>query len=97
MAVFCYKITGVLRAVTPLHIGSGARTGVIKHCHPYIPGAVIRGAVGVSLMRAACRLDLPLVQHESCEYFDECLYVQLFGEEFGKSSRSSLDMPIRCT
>ncbi|MEM1673522.1 MAG: RAMP superfamily CRISPR-associated protein [Candidatus Bathyarchaeia archaeon] len=87
MVVFCYRIKGVLRAVTPLHIGSGARTGVIKHCYPFIPGAVLRGAVGVSLMRSVCKLDKPLVQHESCQYFDNCLYAQLFGEEFGKSSK----------
>ncbi|MEM2092134.1 MAG: RAMP superfamily CRISPR-associated protein [Candidatus Bathyarchaeia archaeon] len=87
MVVFCYRIKGVLRAVTPLHIGSGARTGVIKHCYPFIPGAVLRGAVGVSLMRSVCKLDRPLVQHESCQYFDNCLYAQLFGEEFGKSSK----------
>jgi CRISPR/Cas system CSM-associated protein Csm3 (group 7 of RAMP superfamily) len=87
MAVFCYRITGVLRALTPLHIGSGARTGVIKHCYPYIPGAAIRGAVGVALMRSVCKLDAPLVQHEKCEYFNDCIYAQMFGEEFGKSSR----------
>ncbi|MEM2450330.1 MAG: RAMP superfamily CRISPR-associated protein [Nitrososphaerota archaeon] len=87
MVVFCYKIKGILRAVTPLHIGSGARTGVIKHCYPFIPGAVLRGAVGLSLMRSVCKIDRPLVQHESCQYFNECLYAQLFGEEVGKSSK----------
>ena len=87
MAVFCYRISGVLRAVTPLHIGSGVRTGVIKRCRSYIPGAVLRGAVGTVLIKAVCRLDEPLVEHEKCEYFNECVYAQLFGEEFGKSSR----------
>ena len=87
MAVFCYRISGVLRAVTPLHIGSGVRTGVIKRCRSYIPGAVLRGAVGTALIKAICRLDEPLVEHEKCEYFNECVYAQLFGEEFGKSSR----------
>lgn len=87
MTVFCYRITGVLRALTPLHIGSGVRTGVIKRCYPYIPGSVLRGAVGVALMRAVCKLDKPLTRHEKCKYFDECIYAQLFGEEFGKSSK----------
>jgi len=87
MAVFCYRISGVLRAVTPLHIGSGVRTGAIKRCRSYIPGAVLRGAVGTALIKAVCRLDEPLVEHEKCEYFNECIYAQLFGEEFGKSSR----------
>ena len=100
MAIFCYRISGVLRALTPLHIGSGARTGVIKRCRPYIPGSVLRGAVGVSLMRAVCKLDRPLVQHENCTYFDECVYAQLFGEEIGKSShiffRYAYPLHLRC-
>jgi CRISPR/Cas system CSM-associated protein Csm3 (group 7 of RAMP superfamily) len=88
MAVFCYKISGVLRALTPLHIGSGARTGVIKHCYPHIPGSVLRGAVGVALMKSVCKLDAPLVEHEKCKYLDDCLYAQIFGEEYGKSSKA---------
>jgi CRISPR/Cas system CSM-associated protein Csm3 (group 7 of RAMP superfamily) len=87
MGVFCYRLKGVLRTVTPLHVGSGFRTGVIKHCRTFIPGSVLRGAVGTALIRVVCRLDKPLVEHEKCEYFDECVYAQLFGEEFGKSSK----------
>lgn len=86
MAVFAYRLSGVLRAVTALHVGSGARTGVIKHCRSYIPGSVLRGAVGTAIIKSVCRLEKPLVNHESCEFFDECLYAQLFGEEFGKKS-----------
>lgn len=87
MGVFCYRLSGVLRAVTPLHIGSGVKTGVIKRCRSYIPGAVLRGAVGTALIKAVCRLEKPLVDHEDCEYFDECVYAQLFGEEPKKSSK----------
>jgi CRISPR/Cas system CSM-associated protein Csm3 (group 7 of RAMP superfamily) len=87
MAVFCYRLSGVVKAVTPLHIGFGARIGVIKRCRPYIPGSVLRGAVGVALIKAVCRLDEPLVEHEKCEFFSECVYTRLFGEEFGKTSR----------
>jgi len=87
MAVFCYRLSGVLRAVTPLHIGSGVTTGVIKRCRSFIPGAVLRGAVGTALIKSVCRLDKPVVEHEQCEYFGECVYAQLFGEEFGKSSK----------
>ncbi|MGB9960010.1 MAG: RAMP superfamily CRISPR-associated protein [Candidatus Bathyarchaeales archaeon] len=86
MAVFAYRLSGVLRAATALHVGSGARTGVIKHCLPFIPGAVLRGAVGTAIIKGVCKLDKPLVNHESCEFFSECLYAQLFGEEFGKKS-----------
>ena len=49
MAVFCYRLSGVVKAVTPLHIGFGARIGVIKRCRPYIPGSVLRGGCGRSL------------------------------------------------
>ena len=87
MGVFCYKLKGVLRTVTPLHVGFGFRTGVIKHCRTFIPGSILRGAVGTALIRVVCKLDKPLVEHEKCEYFDECVYAQLFGEEFGKSSK----------
>jgi CRISPR/Cas system CSM-associated protein Csm3 (group 7 of RAMP superfamily) len=38
-------------------------------------------------MKAACKLDRPLVEHEKCEYFEDCLYTRLFGEEFGKASK----------
>lgn len=87
MGVFCYRLSGVVKAVTPLHIGSGVRTGVIKRCRPFIPGSVLRGAVGTALLKAVCRRDTPLVNHEDCEYFEDCVYAKLFGEGFGKTSR----------
>ena len=86
MTVFAYRISGVLKAATALHIGSGARTGVIKHCRPFIPGAVLRGTVGTAIIKSVCRLEKPLVNHEDCEFFEDCLYTRLFGEEFGKKS-----------
>ena len=87
MTVFCYRIHGVLKAQTPLHIGSIRRVGVIKKTYPFIPGSFLRGAIGVSLMRLVCKLDEPLVNHEECQYFDECIYARLFGEEHGKTSK----------
>ncbi|MEM3056416.1 MAG: RAMP superfamily CRISPR-associated protein [Candidatus Bathyarchaeia archaeon] len=86
MGISLYRITATLTAETPLHIGSGVRTGVIKHSRPYIPGSTIRGAVGTVILRSACRLDKPMIEHEMCSHFDECLYVRLFGEEFGRAS-----------
>lgn len=87
MVVFCYRLSSVLKAITPLHIGSGTRTGVIKRCRPFIPGAAIRGAIGTALIKAVCKRDEPLVNHENCEHFNECVYTKLFGEEFGKTSK----------
>lgn len=86
MTVACYRISAVLAAVTPLHIGSGLRTGVVKRTFGHIPGSTLRGAVGTSIIKSVCKRDRPLVNHEECEYFDDCAYVSLFGEEFGKSS-----------
>ena len=87
MTVSYYQVNATVRTVTPLHVGTGRRTGVIKHSYPFIPGSVIRGVVGTSILKATCQLDKPLKDHESCEYFEDCQYAQLFGEEFGKSSR----------
>jgi CRISPR/Cas system CSM-associated protein Csm3 (group 7 of RAMP superfamily) len=87
MTVSYYRVKANLRTVTPLHVGTGRRTGVIKHSYPFIPGSVLRGAVGTVILKATCQLDKPLKDHENCEYFEDCLYAQLFGEEFGKSSR----------
>lgn len=90
----------MLKASTPLHIGSGARTGVIKHCRPFIPGSALRGAVGTAIIKAVCKLEKPLVNHESCEYFDDCVYTGLFGEEFGKASniffRFAYPLHLKC-
>jgi len=100
MTVFCFRISGVLKAKTALHIGSGARTGVIKHCLPFITGSFLRGAIGTTIVKNVCKLDNPLVNHESCEFFDECLYAKLFGEEFGKKSgiffRFAYPLHLKC-
>lgn len=87
MPAACYRMTGNIVAKTPLHIGSGKRTGIIKQTLPFIPGSFIRGAFGVLIIKLKCRKDKPLKEHENCEYFDECEYASLYGEEFGKSSR----------
>ncbi len=87
MDPYCHRIVGVIRAATPLHVGTGSRTGVIKHSRPYLNGAVMRGAVGTSLIKLVCKRETPLADHEKCEYFNDCRYAQLFGEEFGRASK----------
>jgi len=82
-----YRVTAILAAETPLHLGSGRRTGVIKHTYPYIPGSVLRGSAGSVVLKASCKLDRPLVNHEECPHFEDCLYAGLFGEEWGKASK----------
>jgi CRISPR/Cas system CSM-associated protein Csm3 (group 7 of RAMP superfamily) len=39
------------------------------------------------LIKTVCKLGRPLIEHEQCKYFDDCVYAQLFGEEFGKASK----------
>lgn len=87
MGASCYLISATLTATTPLHLGSGRRTGIIKHTYSYIPGSMLRGSMGTLLLKTTCKLDRPVVNHEECKYFEECLYANLFGEEFGKASR----------
>jgi CRISPR/Cas system CSM-associated protein Csm3 (group 7 of RAMP superfamily) len=38
------------------------------------------------MIKLVCRLDTPLKEHVKCEFFKECEYPKLYGEEFGKSS-----------
>jgi CRISPR/Cas system CSM-associated protein Csm3 (group 7 of RAMP superfamily) len=100
MDVLCYKITAILTAETPLHVGSGQRTGVIKRSFGHVPGSTLRGAVGTSLIKSVCKLDRPIVKHEECKYFEECAYANLFGEEFGKASsvffRYAYPLHLKC-
>ena len=72
MTASFYRLVGRLVAETPLHIGSGAKTGVIKHSRSYIPGFFIRGVFGTGLLK---------LEGESGD-----LYSLLFAEEFGKAS-----------
>jgi len=81
----CYALRGVLVAETQLHIGSGMRTGVIKHTRQYVPGSFVRGAFGL------CLLKLGL---EGTKLFSS------FGDEDGTSSdiffRHAYPMHLGC-
>ena len=99
MTVSHLSLTGVLRVEEPLHIGSGRRTGVIKHCLPYVPGSTLRGCAGTALLRLTCRLGQPLIDHSSCEYAEECAYARLFESEESASSlffRYAYPLHLRC-
>jgi CRISPR/Cas system CSM-associated protein Csm3 (group 7 of RAMP superfamily) len=87
MVGFAYRLHGTLKALTPLHLGSGLTTGIIKHTKLFISGAVLRGAIGTAIMKAVCKHSQPRTDHENCEYFENCVYARMFGEEFGKSSK----------
>lgn len=99
--VACYRLRGTILAESPLHIGSGRRAGVIKRCLRYIPGSFLRGSAGVSLLKASCKRDSPLKNHEECEFWDDCLYASLMEEAQGKQSkiffRYSYPLHLRCS
>jgi CRISPR/Cas system CSM-associated protein Csm3 (group 7 of RAMP superfamily) len=87
MPIVCHRITSKIIVKSPLHIGSGKRSGFVKHGLPYIPGSFIRGATGISLIKLVCKKDEPLVDHRKCEFFEQCDYANLFEKESGKSSK----------
>jgi len=65
MTVACYVIDAVLTAMTPLHIGTGLKTGVIKRSRIYVPGSVLRGALGIVLLKANSEVYADLFDDES--------------------------------
>jgi CRISPR/Cas system CSM-associated protein Csm3 (group 7 of RAMP superfamily) len=87
MARACYRLRYRVTAKTPLHLGSGSRTGILKCTLSYIPGSVIRGVVGTCLIKLVCKREKPLVGHKDCEFAKDCEYVALFGDESGKQSK----------
>lgn len=88
MTIACYRLRFKAVAKTAVHLGSGSRTGIVKHTLPYIPGSVMRGVVGSCLVKLLCKKDRPLDNHENCELAKDCEYARLFGEEAGKSSKA---------
>lgn len=81
------KLTGTIHTATALHLGTGSRTGVIKHSYSHIPGSFLRGSVGTTMIKAMCRLKAPLDDHTQCEHYRDCRYAKLFGEGSDYSSQ----------
>lgn len=100
MTVSYLKLSGVITAEEPLHIGSGRRTGVIKHSYPYIPGSFLRGAWGTLLVKSVCKYEKPPMDHSDCEHAEGCLYMKLFNEERQRSSgiffRYAYPLHLKC-
>lgn len=65
MTVACYVIDAVLNAMTQLHIGTGLKTGAIKRSRIYVPGSVLRGALGIVLLKANSKVYADLLGDES--------------------------------
>ena len=82
----CYVIQGTIKTETPLHIGSGYHFGFIKQTRDYIPGSVIRGATGTSMMKVVCNKPEYTERHEDCPVKDECPYFILYEGEGNEAS-----------
>jgi hypothetical protein len=99
LTVSYHRLSGVLVAEEPLHVGSGVRTGVIKRSLMYVPGSVVRGSCGVALVKSLCKLKEPRVDHENCEHRDGCEYAGLFGEgreDAGLFFRYGYPLHLKC-
>ncbi|MEM2915551.1 MAG: RAMP superfamily CRISPR-associated protein [Candidatus Bathyarchaeia archaeon] len=86
MEIVCNLLTGVITAETPLHIGSGTHFGIIKQTRDYIPGSVMRGATGATLIKMICVKPENVNKHKECPLRTECLYFQLYQDEENKAS-----------
>jgi CRISPR/Cas system CSM-associated protein Csm3 (group 7 of RAMP superfamily) len=82
----CYVIQGTIRVVTQLHIGSGYHFGFIKQTRDYIPGSVIRGATGTSMIKIVCTKPEYMDKHEECPVKKECPYFMLYEGEGNEAS-----------
>ena len=79
-------IQGTIRTETPLHIGSGYHFGIIKQTRDYIPGSVIRGATGTSMIKVVCNKPECINKHKECPVKDECPYFMLYEGEDNEAS-----------
>ncbi len=86
MTVSHIRVTGVLTAEEPIHVGDGSQVGVIKGSLPYISGSVLRGAFGASYIKLVCDQNEILTNHQDCPNVEDCDYVRLYGDVEGKAS-----------
>lgn len=82
----CYVIHGIIKTETPIHIGSGYYFGFVKQTRDYIPGSVIRGATGTSLIKVVCNKPEYIEMHKECPIKDECPYFMLYEGEDNEAS-----------
>jgi CRISPR/Cas system CSM-associated protein Csm3 (group 7 of RAMP superfamily) len=85
-ALGCFVIRGTVKAQSPLHLGAEPRLGVVKGTKVYIPGSMLRGAVGLALARAVCVKPEYAKRHEECPSREDCDYFQLFQDEGNRAS-----------
>jgi len=72
----CVRIHGRLTAKTPTFIGSGCRR--INRSLQHIPGSVLRGSIGISLIKNFCINSRFVDNHAECKARDGCPYFEIF-------------------
>jgi CRISPR-associated protein Csx10 len=70
-----------VRLKTPLLIGDESGTGNFEQAIDYIPGTVLRGAVGKRLLESSCTQRDHARDHRSCPDRDTCAFWRVFGED----------------
>jgi len=76
------KLWGLcIQAQTPLQLGNESGSGNFEQTWEHIPGAVIRGAVGMKTLLACCKHPDYRDNHLACPDREQCHFWQLFGDE----------------
>lgn len=87
MEIAFLVLKGTITADTPIHVGDGRHFSITKQTRLYMPGSMLRGAVGIALVKTTCENPDNIMKHEECPSKEECLYFQLFQGEGNKASR----------
>lgn len=70
-----------VRPESPLLIGDESGTGNFERATDYIPGAVLRGAIGKRLLERSCTQQDHIRDHRSCPDRETCAFWRAFGGE----------------
>jgi CRISPR-associated protein Csx10 len=68
-----------VRLRTPLSIGDESGTGNFEQVVDYVPGTVLRGAVGKQLLESSCTRRDHMRDHRGCPDRDTCAFWRVFG------------------
>lgn len=76
-----YRIDLTIETRGPLLVGKGARTRDVVRSYDFIPGSVIRGALGAVIASGECVYSAVPRNHDECEQRFDCLYYRIVGPE----------------
>jgi hypothetical protein len=75
-----YRINFEIKLESPLVVGRGLE-GYVVRSREFIPGSVLRGALGAVMATEECMYPQVPDEHEQCGSNSECLYYRVFGPE----------------